>query len=230
MRKSKILFLIISLTIMANILIIHHSKNISKRNNQIKNNLVVTNVYAENNNQNIKNKENKEVEKNSSDISKILENINNYTINLEKNIKELKQEQEQKQEENKKLSQNTFFDKFSYGEDLPEWLLSDKNIEIAPYTYYPSTIKIKSSEDFYKINKIGIGNTLKEIETAMSEFENLYSVHSPDIPNRGWYYLNEIGDLIIFDFDENDGSYLTENLTDESIATSIIITNVLFFD
>ena len=148
-------------------------------------------------------KENKQILNNE----KLIENIN---------IEEIKQE--------------TLFDIFKFGDDIPEWMIEDKNITLQEYTYYPPVITINSDEDFYKINNVGVNSTLKEVKEAMKEYTEFYSIHTPDIPNTGWYYLSDKGDIIIFDFIEDDLSYVSENVTPESKVISVSLSNLIFFD
>lgn len=124
----------------------------------------------------------------------------------------------------------TLFDIFKFGDDIPEWMIKDNNITLQEYTYYPPVITINSDESFYKINNVGVNSTLKEVQEAMKEYTEFYSIHTPNVPNAGWYYLNDKGDIIIFDFIEDDLSYVSENVTAESKVVSVSLTNLIFFD
>lgn len=78
---------------------------------------------------------------------------------------------------------------------------------------------------------VKIGDTYKTMVDKIGEkYEPFYSVHDPENANIGWYMLNDTYDVVIFDFDLEDGSYVNEPVSDNATIKAITITNLKYFD
>ena len=105
-------------------------------------------------------------EEQNTEISETIENVkteklpdtqkeNKQILNNEKLIENINIEE---------IKQETLFDIFKFGDDIPEWMIEDKNITLQEYTYYPPVITINSDENFYKnkVGKNGVGQRASE--------------------------------------------------------------------
>ena len=116
---------------------------------------------------------------------------------------------------------------------MDDYSLNSDNFseEIDTESINGEVIMIKSK--IYGVSYLGIevGMTKKEMDEKIDDkFQPFYSIHSPDTPNIGWYLLNDSGDIIIFDFDLDDGLYFNENVNEKDTIKEIILTNVKYFD
>ena len=123
-----------------------------------------------------------------------------------------------------KEKSNIRLDDYSFDSDnFPE--------EIDTESINGEVIMIKSKIYGVSYSGIEVGMTKKEMDKKINDkFQPFYSIHSPDTPNIGWYLLNDSGDIIIFDFDLDDGLYYNENVNEKDTIKEIILTNVKYFD
>lgn len=78
---------------------------------------------------------------------------------------------------------------------------------------------------------VKIGDTYKTmVDTIGDKYEPFYSVHDPENANIGWYVLNDTYDVVIFDFDLMDGSYVNDPVSDDATIKGITLSNLKYFD
>ena len=76
-----------------------------------------------------------------------------------------------------------------------------------------------------------VGDSRAKMESIMDEkYEKFYSIHDRENPNIGWYVLNENYDIVIFDFDLEDGSFVNEPIPDDAPIKQIVVSNLKYFD
>lgn len=116
---------------------------------------------------------------------------------------------------------------------LDGYKLGDNDI---PSEYYvekdsKGAALIASTSPSTEFEGIRVGSTYLDVKNAFEgKYEPFYSIHSPDHPNTGWYILNDNYEIVIFDFDLEDYSFVNEGVTDESTVKGIVIAKLSFFD
>jgi len=76
-----------------------------------------------------------------------------------------------------------------------------------------------------------VGDSRAKMESIMDKkYDKFYSIHDPENPNIGWYVLNENYDIVIFDFDLDDGSFLNEPISENAEIKQIVVSNLKYFD
>lgn len=115
-------------------------------------------------------------------------------------------------------------EKFSYlSTELP------KELEIEYWDNIPMVLYSTASN--VSFDGVAIGNTREEMESVMNaKYEKFYSIHDPENPNIGWYVLNDNLDIVIFDFDLEDESYVNFETKMSDPILKICVSNLKYFD